>query len=165
MRELSNVTRQDPSKRQTEVREFVRTVLSNPEALAHLTTWGIGLTDEPLPVPARILPAEKLNCGRKWVLFVDVCIRIRFRNWTSHVIVLTNINLWNLFYITKLVAFVFLASWRLSILKGTGLALPPLKWFWQLSTFGIGSSSTRQTVKLMCRNFVRHWRKMLKKWG
>ena len=65
MRELSGVTRQNPSKRQTEVRGFVQTVLNNPEALAHLTTWGIGLTDEPLPVPARILPPEKLNFGNK----------------------------------------------------------------------------------------------------
>ena len=68
MKELAAITRQNPTRRQQEVKKFVKTIRLNPEALAHLTSWGIELEDTPVGVNARVLPAEVLQFGRGLVL-------------------------------------------------------------------------------------------------
>jgi aubergine-like protein len=65
MKELAAITRQNPARRQLEVKKFVKTIRENPEALAHLTVWGIELDDRPVAVQGRVLPPERLLFGKK----------------------------------------------------------------------------------------------------
>ena len=60
MKELGGITRQSPTQRQQGISNFVNRVLNNPEALAHLEAWGLGLDTEPVKVTARQLPQEKI---------------------------------------------------------------------------------------------------------
>ena len=67
MKEVSTITRQNPTRRQAEVRSFIQRVHGCPEASAHLTAWGIGLSDQALRIDSRILPPERLCFGQGFV--------------------------------------------------------------------------------------------------
>ena len=66
MKEVSTITRQNPTRRQAEVRSFIQRVNSCPEASAHLTAWGIGLSDQAIRIDSRILPPERLYFGERF---------------------------------------------------------------------------------------------------
>ncbi len=58
MSDIGAFTRLTPDQSQTRIKEFVTTLLHHPEAGAHLSLWGLRLTEQTEAVQAKLLEPE-----------------------------------------------------------------------------------------------------------
>lgn len=66
MKDVAVFTRVTPVNRQEAIKKFVKNVLTNPEANAHLLNWGLTLTTDTLPLEARQLQPEVIHFGKNY---------------------------------------------------------------------------------------------------
>ncbi|KPP60297.1 piwi-like protein 1-like, partial [Scleropages formosus] len=63
MKDLSAHTRLNPEQRERRLLRFVNSIHNSEEAQKELNTWGLNFDNELLPLPARILPTERIMQG------------------------------------------------------------------------------------------------------